>query len=93
MRLLLDLLELFGDEYITQHITTELHKQSLERVYRTYVTDALMAISSQNQKMKKRYADIVKEMFEKPKKEESAREIKNRFLTGLNKLMGKGEET
>lgn len=50
---------MLGDEYITQHILNEIHRENEQRAFQVYVTDALYAIA-QGGKMKKRYADIVK---------------------------------
>lgn len=60
------MLEVLGDEYITQHILNEIHRENEQRAFQIYVTDVLFAMA-QGGKMKKRFADIVKFDERKPK--------------------------
>ena len=56
---------MLGDEYITQHILNEIHRENEKRAFQIYVTDALYAIAKGGS-MKKRFADIVKFDERKP---------------------------
>lgn len=60
------MLEVLGDEYITQHILNEIHRENEQRAFEVYVTDALYAIAKGGG-MKKRFVDIVKFDERKPK--------------------------
>ena len=62
-------MEVLGDEYITQHILNEIHRENEQRAFQIYVTDALYAIAKHGS-MKKRFTDIVKFDERKPKQPE-----------------------
>lgn len=81
------MLEAFGDAYIFDHISVEIHKESQKLLYQAYVTDALMAISQRNQAINKRYIDIINQASNEETR--SAEDIKTDLKDRLN---GKGKE-
>lgn len=72
---------MLGDEYISQHILNEVHRENEELAYRAYVTDTLYLLC--NGSMKRRWIDIMEDM-KKPQDNRSAEEIKNGMLKKLN---------
>lgn len=88
------MLEIFGDEYITQHVIQEYKKEQKELIYRIYVTDALYAMATRTSVPTKRYIDIINEAQSEPMDEQTAKikanEIKSHFLEKLN---GRRERT
>lgn len=59
------MLELLGDEYISQHIYNEQYRELVDISYRAYVTDMLKGIAGAENRWYPRIADL-----EKPKKTE-----------------------
>lgn len=91
------MLELFGPEYIFQHITNEIKKEQEEKLYRYYIADALYVIANKtierSMSFQKRYADIEREYLGSIQPtaddEEKATEIKERILSKLNEGRGR----
>lgn len=88
------MLEIFGDDYITQHVIQEYKKEQKEQLYRIYVTDVLFSIATRTSVPSKRYIDIVNDTQSEPMDEQTAKikanEIKSHFLEKLN---GRRERT
>lgn len=88
------MLELFGAEYVTQHIMQTAKAESDERLYRTYVTDSLQAIANNIGKaiggttVNKRFYDIV---YKKPVKESRTAEEIIEHMKDVLREAGGGE--
>lgn len=83
-------MDVLGDSYITQHIINEHIREQKDEAFRIYVTDALMAISAQDQKLTRRYADIIKEAFGKPETR-TEQEVIATIREKLKAVRGEGE--
>ena len=89
-----DLLEVLGDEYISQHIFQSYRDYLAETSYKVYVTNILRGLASMvsGKEVESSYYDILQDLDNsvKPaKRAESEQEIKTRILTKLN---GKEED-
>lgn len=83
------MLEVLGDEYITQHVLDTYRREQREEIFRVYVADALMSISTRETKMNRRYVDLVKD-FESPVETRSASDIISGIKDKLNKAGKEG---
>ena len=85
----LDLLEVLGDEYISQHIM-QAYREYLEKTsYKVYMSSVAKEIASAlvGSPIETSWSDILRELDESvtPEKQtESEEEIKNRILAKLN---------
>lgn len=70
---------MLGDEYIAQHVHYAAIKETEERVYRIYITDALYASG----RMQRRWIDIIDDLS-KPHDKRTPEEIKAHMLNKLN---------
>ena len=78
----LDLLEIFGREYVVEHCISAFKILQEEKVFKIYVTDALKAMG-EGKRLADRYADIII-----PKKEDTRdpEEIKASIMDKLHRI-------
>ena len=82
----LDLLDLFGDEYIAQHVAQTFAHEQEQLVYQNYIADAIYALGH-GKALERRFLDVYQQMHgaDHPVDERSAEEIKTDIMTKLNK--------
>lgn len=90
------MLEILGSGYVIEHCIAALDDLSEKRAFEAYVTDCLKALTENTageakNYMKSRYVELVN-FDTKPRKEQSAEEIKSNIFGKLKAMSEGGEE-
>ena len=95
------MLELFGADYVIDHILIEIKRLNEEKLYKIYVSDALHAIVNNSAQvaveqrsyisLQKRWADII-DLREKPKIVDDQKTCKEIVTDIWKRIKGKGEK-
>lgn len=91
------MLEILGSGYVIEHCIAALDDLAQKKAFEAYVTDCLKALTvntaGQEEKsyMKSRYSELVN-FDRKPRKQQSAEEIKSNIFGKLKAMSGGGEE-
>lgn len=92
----LEKIELFGEDYISQHIISEYNKQNELRILKIYLTDSLKIITENTalianggNTFSKRYIDIVEpdnDVIECENPEETAEQVISEFRQTMKEM-------
>ena len=92
----LEKIELFGEDYISQHIISEYNKQNELRILKIYLTDSLKIITENTaltanggNTFSKRYIDIVEpdnDVIECENPEEAAEQVISEFKQTMKEM-------
>ena len=96
------MLELFGADYVIDHVMIEIKKYSEERSYKIYVSDALHAIVNNSAQvaverrsyisLQKRWIDVVDSQKKSSEIKEDTRSCKEIVDDMWKRIKGKGEK-
>lgn len=96
------MLTLFGIDYVIDHVLAEIKKQSEEKAYKIYVTDALRAIANNSAQaaveqrsytsLTKRWAEIIEPQEEPQEIEEDTRSCEEIAADIWKRICRKGGE-